>query len=460
MKKVKRKILITGLLIGVFLITGCGAGGGVFSNPSPTADLEKITLEYWRVWDSSSAFKEIIEGYTTMHPQVTIRYKKFRYEEYEEELLNAFAEGRGPDVFSLHSGWMRRYQKKLEPMPPETTMQFVTTSGGLKNEKTVDTRTKKSLTPTDVRNNFVETVYTDAVIEDEVYGLPLSVDTMVIFYNRDLLNAAGVTSVPKYWDEDFLKTVQDLTLEDVNGNIVQSGVALGTSDNIQRYSDILSLLMMQNGVKMSDELGNVTFNQIPKGSSRDYNPALEALRFYTDFANPIKEVYTWNTEMPNSLDAFIAGRLAIFFGYSYHIPLIKAQAPRLNYSLSPMLQIEGNTEINFANYWLEAVSSQSAHTDVAWDFVQYATAAEQVIAYLNNSKKPTALRSLVDDQKESEDIGVFANQLLTATNWYRGKDYNAAEAIIGEMIDSAMINPEEMDDALTLAARKIQQTIK
>ena len=264
-----------------------------------------------------------------------------------------------------------------------------------------------------------------------------------------------------YWNEEFQKDVKALTRQDEQGTIIQSGIALGASSNIERYTDILSLLMMQNGTDMLDEGGGAAFNRVPRGGSRDYAPGAEAVRFYTDFANPIKEVYTWNKSMPNSLEAFVEGKLAMFLGYSYHMPMIKTRAPRLNFGISKMLQIEGNPqEINFANYWVETASVKSEYTQEAWDFILYAAKEENVQSYLNKAKKPTALRSLVDMQSADPDLEVFASQALTATNWYRGKDYNAAEVIIGEMIDEVLSDPEKITKAMNSAASKVQQTIR
>ncbi|MFH1326452.1 MAG: extracellular solute-binding protein [Candidatus Falkowbacteria bacterium] len=457
MKNIKTKFTIIGLIL-VFLVTSgasCGVGGGDKKEAS-----KAITLDYWRVWDGKDTFDDIINSYKTIHPNVTIKYKKLRYEEYEKELLDAFAEGRAPDIVSLHSSWLRRYQQKLEPLPPSITMGYPVVKGTLKKETVIETRTNKSITPTQIKQDFLDVVYDNAIVDGEIYGLPLSVDSLVLFYNRDLLNVAGITEAPRYWDETFLKNVKAMTTEDNDGNLVQSGVALGTSANVQRYSDILTLLMMQNGAEMLDEKGNVAFHQKPRMSNKDYAPGLDALRFYTDFANPLKEVYNWNDSMPDSLSAFVEGRVAMFFGYAYHLPQIKAQAPRLNFGISPMLQVEGGRNINFANLWVESVSKQSANTDVAWDFIQFATQAEQAKKFLAKANKPTALRALVNSQKEDEGLAVFAEQLLTSINWYNGNDYNAAEIIIGEMIEQALLDPAKIDKAISLGAKKVQQTIK
>ncbi|MEK7068033.1 MAG: extracellular solute-binding protein, partial [Patescibacteria group bacterium] len=423
--------------------------------------IKPIALNYWRVWDGPDAFSDIIAAYRAAHPNITVNYRKLRYEEYERELIDSLAEDRGPDIFSLNAGWLGRYQSKITPLPEEITMAYSVVKGTLKKEEVTELRTTKSIALAQLREQYLDAVYDNAVIGGQIYGLPVSVDTLVLFYNRDLLNNAGITSAPRYWNEEFLADVKKLSKQDADGKLMQAGVALGTSNNIERYSDILSLLMMQNGAEMVTPEGVVAFHRAPAGSKDNYAPGLEALRFYTDFANPVKEIYSWNKDLPNSLEAFIEGRLGFFFGYSYHLPQIKARAPRLNFGVSPMLQIEGNpTAINFANFWLETVSNKSAYQAEAWDFIQFAVRAENVQSYLAKAGKPTALRALVNEQMNNGAMSVFAGQLLTARAWYKGRDYNAAEVILGELIDQALLEPTKMQNLIGVAARKIQQTIQ
>lgn len=456
-----KKITILSLLIAFILTSGFGC-------KAPSADTKEamtpLTLTYWRVFDGPDAFEEIITKYKALHPFITIEYRKLRYEEYEAELLNAMAEDRGPDLFSIQNTWLKKYQSKLEPMPDSITMAYPVVQGVVKKEVVPELRTTKSLSLKELKDNFVDAVSYDVLMEDgKIYGLPLSVDVLAMYYNRDLFNNAGISQVPQYWNKEFLQTIKKLTKQDPKRGLIQSGVALGGHSNINRFSDILSVLMMQNGAIMM-EGQTVLFNSVPAFiKNTGYNPGLEALRFYTDFANPTKESYTWNNELPNSLEMFISGNLAIMFGYAYDLATIKAQAPKLNFSIAKLPQIEGNppTNINFANYWVEVVSKKSKHTKEAWDFIQFMTKAEQAQSYLDKTKKPTALRSLVEKQKTDDELGVFADQVLTAKSWYKGKNVQAAEEAIKEMINSTLTNNtiEKIRDIINTGASKVQQTV-
>lgn len=452
------KKLVALALLFIFIITS-GFGCKTVSQETKKA-MEPITLEYWRVFDGPDAFQEIIDQYKVLHPNININYRKLRIEEYEKELVNAMAEDRGPDIFTIHNTWVKKYENKIAPLPTQTTMVYQVKKTGIKEEIVPEIRTSKSLTPSDVRTRFVDVVAKDTILSDKIYGLPLSVDTLALFYNKDLFNSAGIANPPQFWDQVFQQDVKKLTKQDPKRQIIQSGVALGASKNIDRFSDILMVLMMQNGSKVLDN-GAVVFNSIPENLvASGYKPGLGALVFYTDFSNPIKEVYSWNDTLPNSLEMFTSGNLAMTFGYSYDLPTIKARAPKMNFAVVKLPQISGNPEVNFANYWLETVSKKSKHQNEAWDFVQFATKQEQAKTYLTKTKKPTALRLLIDEQKNDPELAPFAEQVLTAKSWYQGKNPQAAEKAIGEMIDNTIKNYGQAQEILEFCANQIQQTIQ
>lgn len=457
-----KKISILALLSILLVSSGFGCKP---NNSVTNKAMEPVTLRYWRVLDGPDAFEEIIAKYSAIHPYIKVEYRKLRLDEYENELLNALAEDRGPDIFSIHNTWIRKYQTKIEALPPSTTMVYPVEKGSIKKEIVNELRTAPSLSVGQVKDLFVDVVGKDVILEDgKIYGLPLSVDTLAMFYNKDLLNNAGISEAPKYWDGEFLQTVKKLSKQDPKRGLIQSGLAMGGSENIERYTDILSLLMMQNGAVMINDANKVSFHLVPEVSRNTaYNPGLEALRFYTDFANPGKESYSWNNELNNSLEMFSSGNLALMFGYSYHAPIIRAAAPKLNFSVANFPQIQGSNSqvsINFANYWVETVSKKSQHINEAWNFLQFISDAEQVKIYLEKSQKPTALRSLVSGQRSDDNIGVFADQVLTARSWYRGSNVKAAEQAFAQMIDAALANNEiDLLKIITSGATRIQQTI-
>lgn len=461
----KRSLIILTALVLLLPSLGLGCQSSVRQAP--------VKLTYWRVFDDPDNLKEIIASYRSIHPYVTIEVKKIRYEEYEQQLLNAFAEDRGPDMFSLPTTWIGKYQSKLLPLPPKVTVTTQTISGGFKKDVISTRVTSPTITPTTIRTRYVDTVPIDVIriapgadgktVGEQVYGLPLALDTLALFSNRDILNAANIPVIPQTWT-DFLKAVSKITKFDNQGNIILAGAALGTANNIPRATDILAALMRQNGAVITNAAGHPTFHLPAPGSTdKTFLPGIEALRFYTDFASPTKEAYTWNANMPDALEAFTAGKVAFFLGYSYQVPIIRAASPQLRFDISPIPQADAeHNPANFANYWVETVSKKTKHVNEAWDFIQFATNAPAVGAYLKATGKPTALRSLITQQTADPAIAPFAEGLLTAKTWYHGSDPASAEQALSDLITEtiAATDPKNITSAINKAIKRIELSLQ
>jgi len=452
------KAAIWSFLIGVVLLATGGFSCQV-STPAALQRAQPVALNYWGVDDASGAFDKVIANYRLIHPNVSITYRKFRAEEYEQALIEAWAGDRGPDIYMIPNTWMDKYLGKgyLKALPDKTSMPYITAKGGsCQKEDTVIVKDKTSLTLKDLKNNFVDVVSEDAVRSGKIYGLPYSVETLALFYNRDLLNNANIPTPPADWDE-FKDQVKKLTIQNQDGKLLQSGVAMGTANNISNAVDILTLLMLQNGAVMSS--GNrVTFTAA-SAEDQTYFPGLKALEFYTYFANPAKEVYTWNAEQGEAMAAFGAGKVGFYFGYPSDVALLKAQAPKLNFGVAEMPQISAMTRrANYAKYWLNVVSFKTKYTNEAWDFIQVTTAADNAKEYLTRTGKPTALRSLIAGQLGDLYQAPFAQQVLAAKSWYTGTNYAAASEALTKSISDINNGASDFVKVLNNAANKINQT--
>ena len=454
-------------LFSILLLTGQGCFGG--GGGSTGATLEPVELDIWGVFDNRDAYDTLRESYRTLHPNVTINYRELRFEEYKDELVTAFAEDTAPDIFMVHNTNMGQFQNLMMPMPETVTITTQEQRGTVRRELVTITTETRTPSQRDIMSRFVAQVPEDVIrsyqpdpkldAEERVFGFPLSFDTLALFYNTDMLDAAGIATPPADWTA-FQQAVIAMTTYDDEGEVLQSAAAMGEGENVERSTDILSLLMMQNGTEMTDDRGRVTFHLVPEAFEDDeIVPGLDATVFYTDFANPTKQVYTWNDSYPSSFEAFANGDTAFFFGYSYHVPLLRTVAPKLNFETAPVPQITGSTqEANVANYWVHTVSKDTEFPDWAWDFLVFASSEEQVLPYLNETQRPTALRNLIDEQLGDENLAVFAEQILTARSWYQGVDAEAAEQALKDLIDVVLTNPEDPLDALEEAARKVGQT--
>lgn len=412
----------------------CGALALVGAACGRAPSGKKPVLVVWGVFDSAESMRPLIQAFENQQGGARIQYKKISpVDSYEQQLISALAENRGPDVFLVHASWLPRREGTLLPAPVE-----------LLPEKAV-------------RDEFVDVVAKDFVRDGRVLGLPVFMDTLALFYNKDLFNAAGVARAPRTWQEvhEVVKKLTRVNDTEEAGKIERHGIAMGAGTNVNRAPDILSILMLQNGARMLDEDGLPAFGKDPN--------ALQALTFYTDFANPAKEVYSWNLRSDYSLDAFAEGEAAMMINYSYHVPTISAKNPRLNFAVAPLPQVETGNRDNppktYASYWAYGVSKNTTAPVEAWNFVRFFTSFDSSRQYLEQSGYPPARRDLVAQLQNDARIGVFAKQALIAETWQQ-PDNRAVDRVFTEALDAVVSGQDSVEGALRRAAEQVETAAK
>lgn len=465
MKKQTFKLAFSLLTItGTLLLSGCLKQAGTSY---------MVNLEVWGMFDSSGTFEEIVNQYKSINPFIgEIKFRKFTAEEYRRELIDGLAAGQGPDIFLINNSWMPTFKDKIVPAPDKTIREL------------------------DVKNNFVDVVADDFVEEGKVYGVPLSVDSLALFYNKDLFNAKGITAPPATWDE-LVEDVKKFTERDEFNNITRSGVAMGTAYNINRSTDILSLLMMQRGGKMSSRAEKKVFLSDPIDvTGESTKPAETALDFYTKFSNITSDVYTWNPRMHYSIDSFSEGVTAMMLNYSWTMATVEKKNPKLNFAIAPVPQIAGKTPITYANYSSFVVAknkrietnklsstpiSDQVRIFEAWEFLKYLTLKtngtftvwnaytgtnkdfglkeDPAVVYASKTGRPAARKDIIEKQKDDPILSVFAEGNLIARNWYQS-DAEAVELILAEAIDSINNGSAVLNEALRVVDIRINKLPK
>ncbi|OGH66021.1 MAG: hypothetical protein A3B90_02915 [Candidatus Magasanikbacteria bacterium RIFCSPHIGHO2_02_FULL_41_13] len=435
-----RKTIVSFLTL-TLLITGFGCKG---LSADQQAAIKPVNLNYWTVYDNVQEIQRLAEQYKALHSYVTINVRQLRYDEYQDKFLTALADDVGPDIMSMHVRDLQKHATRLSPVPASVSSATIIKTEGFNPQTTVTTQKNAMPTVNAVKNNYLATVGSDVILAGKIYGLPLTVDTMALYYNKDLLDLAGIATPPSNWEE-FLTAVKQATKLDANDptKIIQSAAALGTANNIDNAPDLYAVLLMQKGIKIIDQ-GRVSFTQSSDRSKT--SPAFESLRFYTDFARNDKEAYTWNETQANAFDEFVRGKSVFYFGFGFDYDRIKARAPQMNLAIAPMLQLNSESISNVASYWVETVPKKSKHQNEAWDFIRFISEPANIKTYSEKAHIPSALRVHNKDQKNDENpLSPFAKQVLQADNWYRGKDYAAGAGAFKQLITGYLAPLTELD---------------
>lgn len=377
MKKIIIIVLSLSIILG-FLFWRFGPGVSLFQGPKVQGNVE---LTYWGLWEEENLIGPVILEYERQNPNVRISFVRQSSINYRTRVQTQIREGVGPDVFRVHNSWLPMFEADLAPAP-----------SGI-------------FSLADYQNTFYPVVVDSFIKGEAIYAAPLEVDGLALFYNEELLANVG-GGVPRNWQE-FIDTAVKMTVKDQSG-IKVAGAALGTAGNVDHWSDILGLLLLQEpGVNLTNPSSNAVAGVV---------------RFYIGFVtDPRKKV--WDVNLPKSTDMFASGRLGFYFAPSWRAHEIRVTNPNLNFKVAAVPQLAGRT-VAWASFWGEAVSKTSPNTTEAWKFVKYLVSAQAQKLFYQEASKVRLFGeaySRVDLAAEIADdplIGAFVTQGPIYKFWY------------------------------------------
>lgn len=435
------KYMSTRLILIIVAIVAVLAGIGFYfvsANLNQPQDQNNgpITLTVWGLWEPTELLDSAIRQYQAENPNITIDYVFQNSLNYRTRLQTQLGDGSGPDVFMIHNTWTPMLLKNNDLSALPATV----------------------MTPAEYGTTFYPIAKENFSVGNNIYALPMTVDGLALYYNEDLLKAAGV-AVPTTWAE-FATAAKQLTVIDPTDNQIKTaGAALGTANNVDHWSDILGLLYKQQLIQYPSE--DISRPNTLKGA--------EVLQFYTQFAaDPNFKV--WSSSLENSTQAFYSGKLAFYFGPSWRALEIRTANPNLKFKVAPAPQLSAH-QVNWASYWAFAVSSRSANQQAAWQFLKYMTSAEvEQLLYRQASEvrlygQPYSRIDLRDEVLPDPLMGAFLAQGPTYSSWYLAsftKDQGINDEMIKYFEDAVnkTLAGTDPKTALDTTAKGIQQTLE
>ena len=382
--------------------------------PLPPVDQTEKNLTIYNMYDAADVFDPLIQQYLADNPYTKISYEVFYdFEEYEKRVLNELAEGGGADLFVMPNSWFVKNRKKLVAMPE--TMGSVD----------------------DYEKTFVDVASQDLVLTDDegikrVYGIPMAVDTLALYYNKDHYeDAVPNRGRPASTWDGLEDDVYLLSKSGSTSNLFEvSGIAMGLSSNVTYGVDALFALMIQEGAGFYDDvMGKAIFASMTSGSIK---PASAAMDLYTGFADKSRKHYSWSEFMArdydkNDISAFAAGEVSMIFGYPSTYEEILTERKRLKVDLDTVVDVSSiktaplpqvvdpsvSTEKRdtYADYFAFGVARTSEDSEAAWDFLTFVTNPESERYYFEHTHRPTSRRDLIQEQMLDPIYGTFAEQV-------------------------------------------------
>ncbi len=419
-------IFSVSIVVGVILFAMYKAGAGQTT----------YNLKVWGVMSQDEWTTLYKASSVSKNKYINVNYIQKNQSSFDTDFIEALADGTGPDVVVMREDSLYKNRNRLLVIPYTSY-----------SERTFkDTFTQEAemfLTP------------------DGVTALPLYVDPLVLYWNRDLFGNSLVATPPKYWDELYNLTGK-ITIKDSSADISQSAISFGEWDNVTNAKEILSLLFLQAGTPIVsyDSTQKKYSSFLDENSGQAISPAESALNFYTQFSNPTSAYYSWNRALPSSLNFFLSGNLAMYVGEASELFPVQQKNPNLNFDVTDIPQIRGGTnKIDFAHIYATAIVKQSKSVAGAFTLVTSLTEPAALTALEAQTNLPSARRDLLSNLPTDPYRVVFYNSALIARSFV-DPDPSQTSSIFGSMINSITSGQSQISDSVNSASQNLNDALK
>lgn len=418
------KFQIIVLAVFIIAIIGGAASFALYKGSGNVQSLPDITV--WGTFPASIFDKYVSELNNSRESSLKITYVQQRPEDFSSNFVNALALGQGPDAILLPTEMLLPQINKLAIIP------------------------YTALSKNTYFNSYIDQarIY---LTDDGILALPFTVDPLVMYWNRDIFNSAGIAQFPKYWDE-FVGTtlkpgmVQKLTSKDSNGNIRRSALAMGEFSNMTNPREILGSLLLQlgNPVTARDSQNIIVSTIDPYYSA---NP-VSAFKFFSQFSDPTNPNYSWNRGMPNDKTAFLSGMLATYISYASDLTDIKNKNVNLNFDVASLPQLRtGGTKAGYARMYGFSLVRSSPKLDASYQVLSVLTEANNIQKLSQSMYAPSIRRDIIASGSNDPYITIFNNSALVSKTWL-DIDTTQSKQIFANLIQNITSGKNSIEQAV------------
>lgn len=372
-----------------------------------------------------------LKDFNDANPTFVVKYEQKSADTFDRDLLEALATGTGPDMFFLPDNLVFHYANKILNIPyasyPLASFKNIFAGAG------------------------------EVFLNSKGFSaFPMSIDPLMMYYNRSILDANGVVYPPASW-EDLATIFPTLVKKDEANKILKPVLALGHYSNVTNAKDILATLFMQAGNPIVKEKDGVFLPALSDRTST-YTPA-SVLKFYTDFADPNSPVYTWNKSFVNSTDAFSREETTFYFGFASELKSLVDKNPNQNFFVAGFPQIKNaNFKLTGSRVTGIAISNFSKNLTTAFTAAHLMATGDFAAKFALATGVSPARRDLLATKPADAFSPIFYTSALYARSWVdpSPKDTNA---IFSGMVNGVLSNNFSTNDAIEDANTKIQLLI-
>ncbi len=420
---------ITLTLFVVFIIVGV-ASFALYRGSDTTEQLPAITI--WGTFPAATLNQYVAEINNTLPQPLVIQYEQKDSNTFSNEFIAALARGQGPDAILISADALYPHSDKLALIPFSAFPQR------------------------DFKDTFVQEAEL-YIFPNGIAALPFTLDPLIMYWNRDMFDTAGVAVYPRFWDE-FSQLNRVLTVKDQNGNVRKSAIALGDFSNITNAREILGTLLFQSGNPVTARDIDGQLESSFKINS--YPSPVAALEFFTKFVNPSNPDYSWNRGMPTSKSAFLAGSLATYFGFASELFDLRAKNPNLNFDAALIPQArENGVKATYARMYGFSIVHSTPNPNAVYQVLSVLTSPNYLAGLSEKMYLPPVRRDLIATGSKDPYISIFGQAALVSKIWLDADPLSSFK-IFSDMITSITTGRKTVNEAIQDAGDQYDVILK
>ena len=385
--------------------------------PAASAAEGPVTLTWWDYFGyspaSNGAVQDMIKGYETAHPNVTIQRTAIGFADFRTKLIQAAASGTFPDIAAIDNS----------DIPVFASQSAI-----------ADLSQYESSWST--LSNFLPAVAKSVQFQGKFYGAPFRSNTTALFYDTDAFAAAGISAAPATWDQ-LRADAKALT------TATRSGICFSAAPTEEGTYYFLPFLWQAGG-----DVGTI-----------GDQPSVDALTFVNDLVNvdksAPKSMIQWGQS--DVATQFAAGRCAMMLNGPY--TLGTAKTAKFKWAVAPWPAGSAGTAAPLGGeVW--AVGANSKNVAAVWSLIDWlsqpANTLKDIASGLSSIPNRTDVAS---DPAWNWDptVPVFAQQMKTARpRGVYGANYAQVSQAIWTMEQQVLAGQKSAQAAATAAGATIK----
>lgn len=347
-------------------LAACGSLGGS-SDDGAKAD---GTVTIWQYYGDPSTptggpFYDVIKKYDAQNDDVKVKIRFIPFDDFNRTLTQAAAAKDLPDIALINA----------------FDTQNMADAGVIED---LSARVRKW----GQQDAYFPTSWKTTQADGKTYGIPHLADAYAVYYNKTLLDKAGVKP-PSTWAE-----MESTSAELATGDTF--GLAVSGIEGAEGATGLVIRNLAAGGTveKFDDDAGT---------------QALTSFKTMVDDGGLSKGFLTWNEE--DAKNQFATGKAAMMINSATYVSVLRKENPDLKWGVA--LLPKDQTQETFLSAENLTIGKGSGDADDAWDLITYLQKPDVLAKYLPARNKLPA-RNDVTGTDEDPDRKVFAEQLESA----------------------------------------------